>query len=120
MAPATFTRYTGRQCCYTNHPSKIVGTVHGLVAPTCPEGIADIAGVTVADLPIPLQHWYTDEPYTGNSILDRLDPQDWVLKNPWKDLTLRVTLTLCRTCFHKRRKALGLPPLVLKPTSNEG
>jgi hypothetical protein len=83
---------------------------------SCPEAIAIVCGVTVAELPWPLQHWYDEEPYHGNSILDRLDPEDWVLKNPWAPphwrstgLRLNVGIAHGKIAFNARRKALGLP-----------
>jgi len=87
-----------------------VATVFTLVVPTCPEALAVLAGVEVADLPWPLRHWYRDEPYTGNSILQRVDPEDWVVENPWRELNFRVGVALCRSAVNERRKVMGLPP----------
>lgn len=83
---------------------------------TCPQALAVVCGVAVAELPWPLQHWFDDEPYTGNHILSRLDPEDWVLSNPWMPdvrrstgLRLNVGVAHCKHAFNARRKALGLP-----------
>ena len=74
-----------------------------------PEAISLITDVPVAELPEPLQHYYEKDPYTGNSILERLDPMDWVVENPWRKLRLDVQVTLSRSGFSQRRAALGLP-----------
>jgi hypothetical protein len=48
--------------------------------------LAYMCGVEVSDLPELLQHWHNrdDEPYTGNSILNRIDPLEWAIHPPWE------------------------------------
>jgi hypothetical protein len=92
--------------------------VVGRFRPTCPESLALFAGVGVAELPWPLQHWYDGAPYSGNSILRRIEPSDWVLKNPWMSSrsgqhSMAVTAFLSRRSLRARRSRLGLPPLKL-------
>jgi hypothetical protein len=61
-------------------------------------------------MPIWLQHWYTMEPYDGNPILERTDPADWAIKNPWHEhLQIQVGLALSRKAFNAARERLGLP-----------
>ena len=83
--------------------------VFAVFQPDNPEALADIAGVKVTDLPVWLQHWYQNEPYDGNCILDRLDPLDWVVKNPWRKLQLYVHIPFAKSNYHRARKMLGLP-----------
>ena len=107
---------TGKWECALNGAK---ATIFSLISPTCPEALAILAGCEVEDLPVFLQHWYASEPYMGNSILDRLDPLDWRLHNPWipdnrsragkRGLTFRVGIALSKSGFHKGRKELGLP-----------
>lgn len=97
------------------HPAMVFGRIE----PNCPAALAIIFGVPVEMLPSRLSTWSTDKPYSGNSILDRLDPQDWVLHNPWNTLRFHVGLALSKRAFHARRKALGLPPIELKETKRE-
>ena len=93
----------------------VVATVFSRIRPTCPEALAVLAGVKVEELPWPLQHWYSDEPYHGNEILDRLDPEDWKLCNPWMKcyqhggLSFELSLAHSKQALHTRRKKLGLP-----------
>jgi len=76
----------------------------------CPEAIAALLQMEVKDLPWALQHLYHGEPpYHGNPILDRLDPEDWVLKNPWRKLNLHIRIFQSKNALHARRKRLGLP-----------
>lgn len=88
-------------------------SVFTVIQPTCPEALAVLCGVDVTDLPWPLQHWYAYEPYVGNPILGRLDPEDWKLRNPWLEtnggLSLRTGVSHSKNALHARRKTLGLP-----------
>jgi hypothetical protein len=74
------------------------------------EIISLIIGIPVEELPEPLQHYFTEvnEPYYGNQILDRLDPMDWVVQNPWSKLCLDVRVVLSKSGFNKRRNQLHL------------
>jgi hypothetical protein len=80
-----------------------------LIAPTCPEALAILAGCTAEDLPPVLRHWHRYSPYGGNPILQRVDPEDWVLKNPWAQLKFRVAFGISRSAYHAGRSKLGLP-----------
>ncbi|MDA4133720.1 MAG: hypothetical protein OK454_11450, partial [Thaumarchaeota archaeon] len=95
----------------------VKASIFTVIKVTCPEALATLCGVKVEDLPWALQHWYNDHPYHGNSILNRLDPEDWVLHNPWMPegwrstgLQLDVGVAHCKLAFAARRKTLGLPP----------
>lgn len=101
------------KCCVRTDTWASIFTV---IKPTCPDAIAILCGVTFEELPWPLQHWFTDTPYTGNHILNRLDPEDWHLHNPWMDITHRrgglnldVGVALSKLAYHARRKTMGLP-----------
>ena len=54
------------------------------LAPTTADGLAWLCGVTPDKLPAPLRHWNVTEEYTGNHLLDRVDPLHWHIKNPWR------------------------------------
>ena len=77
----------------------------------CPEAVAALLGMKVEDLPWALQHFYDGEPpYSGNAILDRLDPQEWMLKNPWvARMTLHIRIYQSKSAINARTKKLGLP-----------
>lgn len=89
---------------------QIGANVYYKVSINCPEAIAELLGLKITDLPWPLQHTYFgEEPYSGNSILDRIDPEDWKLENPWMKMDLNIYLPFSKSAVHARRKKLGLP-----------
>lgn len=92
-------------------------SVFTVFRPRCPQSIASVLGLFDLDeLPIWLRHWYSDEPYIGNSILDRLDPADWAINNPWSNVhttghwTFTICLALSKSAWLRERRRLGLPP----------
>lgn len=98
----------------------IHATVFYKITINCPEAIAELLGMDRSDLPWPLQHTYFGEkPYEGNCILDRLDPEDWTLKNPWEKMDLGIYLPFSKNAVHARRKALGLPRREWPPLEKE-
>jgi hypothetical protein len=80
------------------------------IAPDNPRALALIMGIPEEKLPWPLQHWTTLEPYTGNSILDRIDPQDSRLDDPWRHLDLSLSIALSKRAYNRLRKEHGLAP----------
>lgn len=74
--------------------------------PTC---LSRLAGCRVDELPLFLQHRYRNEPYTGNDILDRIDPMEWVVNNPWQTLRLDICIALSKRGFNELRRQVGLP-----------
>jgi hypothetical protein len=95
-------------------------SVFGVVQPDCPPALATLFGVTVAELPWALQHWTKTEPYTGNHGLERIDPGDWALEDPWSQrFNCNLGVALSRTAYRARRQALGLPVVTLTTTPPE-
>lgn len=70
-------------------------TYRALFQPQTPDDLAELAGCLVSDLPDVLQHWSRKE-HSGNHLLDRLDPMDWALRNPWAKLRLNVVICLSK------------------------
>ena len=100
-----------------------VSSYHVTLNPENPEDLAYLCGVEVEDLPWQLQRWRRRNPsYRGNSILDRLDPAEWALKNPWArrsdartgNFDLSVGVSLSKRAVNALRKKLGLPKMVWK------
>ena len=85
-------------------------TVFTIIQPDNPRALALLMGIPEKKLPWPLQHWTTHEPYTGNSILRRIDPQDSRLDDPWRHLELRLTISLSKRAYNRLRKEHGLAP----------
>jgi hypothetical protein len=83
------------------------------IQPDNSRALALLMGIPEKKLPWPLQHWTTREPYTGNSILDRIDPQDSRLDDPWRHLDLSLSVALSKRSYNRLRKEHGLPPKTL-------
>lgn len=90
---------------------------HAIFSPWDAAGIAALLGVLVAELPWQLQVWckVAEPRYSGNHLLDRLDPADWALTNPWShdnhrrtDVNLGVVVHLSRRVVNKLQAELGL------------
>lgn len=94
-------------------------SVFSIIEPTCSEALGAIFKVSVSEMPFGLQNWSVDEPYTGNSILDRLDPSDWVLENPWRKLNLKVYVSLSKTAINEMRRRLDLPKRLWSETEEK-
>ena len=99
--------FYGRRCAI----NQTLATLRAIFHPTTPEALGLLCGCSVSELPDVLQHWTGDHPYYGNSILDRLDPLDWVIKNPWQEkMQFGVTIYLSKSGYNQARKERGLPP----------
>jgi hypothetical protein len=94
-------------------------TVFTSISPDNPRALALLMGIPEKKIPWPLQHWTTREPYTGNSILDRIDPQDSRLDDPWRHLDLTLTITLSKRAYNRLRKEHGLPPADPKTSQDD-
>lgn len=88
---------------------EFMANVYTQITPDCPHALAILCGVPMAELPWQMQHWYKDEPYYGNSILNRVDPAEWAMENPWRQCTFKIGIPLSKAAIQKRRKVLGLP-----------
>lgn len=89
--------------------------------PVSPGGIAAIAGCKVEDIPDVLIHTREND-YIGNSILDRIDPFNSHIDNPWNKLDLRLRIPLSKRGLKQAmaipRTPLPLPILVRGEGSN--
>jgi len=94
-------------------------SVFGYVRVDCSEAIAAVCGVSVEELPWQLRHVRRHrQTGVGNPNLDRVDPADWVLHNPWDKMHLDIAIMLSKRAVAARRKRLGLSgklPEVLNP-----
>ena len=77
--------------------------------PMTPKSVADLAGCKVAELPDVIQHWYRNDRYSGNQILDRIDPLEWKCENPWRAMRFDILLGLSQRSWKKIQKEYGVP-----------
>lgn len=66
-----------------------------------------VTGLTFEEVPLELRHRGIDT-YTGNSILDRIDPLSDI-RNPWDRLKLSYVLPVSLKAFKEVRRSRGLP-----------
>lgn len=103
-------RHSHFACAVSGKPA----TVFAKLSVESPAAVAQLTRTPVEELHFGLANWSKDDPYTGNHILSRLDPVDWVLHNPWSDvqrsyLDLDVGVCLSAKVYNQLRALLGLP-----------
>lgn len=99
---------TERRCVTCGKDPSRRASVFTIIKPDNPRALALLCGIPERRLPWPLQHWWTSEPYIGNPILDRVDPQDWKLDNPWRHLELCICISLCKRAHLRLRREYGV------------
>lgn len=85
-----------------------VGSIFSVFIIDNAQNLADMLSLEIKDLPDVLQHYHKDLRYSGNSILDRIDPMDWVVHNQWNKMRIIPTIVFSKRYYKKRRKELGL------------
>ncbi|MPQ69473.1 hypothetical protein [Pseudomonas sp. MWU12-2323] len=68
--------------------------------------VMTVTGLALEGIPAELRHMGVDT-YTGNSILDRIDPLSHI-RNPWDRLTLHYNLPVSLKAFKELRRRRGL------------
>ena len=63
--------------------------------------LALLCGVEVDGLPDVLRHWKAEDTYVGNHLLNRLDPMDTHLKDPWRKLDLCPNVYLSKRAYNR-------------------
>ncbi len=82
------------------------------IEPGSPADLAWMLDMKPEDLPVFLQHWNPgDDHYVGNSILDRIDPMEWKLDNPWDKVSFAVSFFLSKRAVAKIIKELPKPEI---------
>lgn len=76
--------------------------------------IAVVAGCDVKDLPDILRHYNLETVHQGNQNLERVDPMEWAVNNPWEELDLRAGFFLSKRGFAKLCAQGTRPPYWLE------
>ncbi|RRJ54822.1 hypothetical protein EHV15_35115 [Paenibacillus oralis] len=100
--------WASKYYCYINRSK---ASLYAKFSPTTAAALAKMCGIELGDLPDVLQHWAKEEQYSGNSILDRVDPMEWVVKNPWRDMNFSVCFYLSKSGFIELCKRYGVEPV---------
>jgi hypothetical protein len=96
------------QCHYTGAPSSQLLQI----APETAAQLAYLCGVSIQELPDVLQHWNKVVRYTGNHLLNRIDPLVWKIQNPWLELDFRVNVFVSKRAFAALQKETKDKPWV--------
>lgn len=99
-------RHDNRYMCIVNSSP---ATLTALFSPRSIEDVARLCGCAVNQLPDVLQHWSGKQYSGGNHLLNRLDPLDWVIRDPWQKMNLDVCVYFSKTAYNELRKKEGLP-----------
>jgi len=94
------------RCFITGKPASIVAKFRLRTI----EGLMKMTGCSKGEFPDIMQNWSNQETYVGNSILENLDPMEWVVNNPWKKMRLDVNVYLSKSGYNQLRKEAGLKP----------
>lgn len=86
-----------RRCVLTGAAATYRARFHPLMA----DSLAKLAGCGVDELPEVLRHWRVEKQYVGNNILDRLDPMESEVNDPWMKLRLNVNVYLSKRGYAK-------------------
>ncbi|ETX13654.1 hypothetical protein OCH239_09315 [Roseivivax halodurans JCM 10272] len=106
----------GKWLCY------LTGAVATYRATFIPRDVADISlltGLPVSEIPDVLHHWGDPSRHSGNHLLNRLDPMDTDLRNPWnrKNLLLDVNVYLSKRGLKRVRSESASPVSTRKGTT---
>lgn len=72
--------------------------------------LAVVAGCSEDELPDVLRHYNIDVGWGGNQLLNRIDPAEWAIHNPWLELDMRVGIFLSKRGFAKLCANSTRPP----------
>lgn len=90
--------YRGKTTCAVNDKQ---ATLIGHFFPRTASQLAELCGCEISELHELLQNWQREREDRGNSILDSVDPMDWAIHNPWKDVRFDVRIYLSKTGFNQ-------------------
>jgi hypothetical protein len=71
-------------------------TYRAMFSPKNAEDLALLCGCEVNGLPDVLQNWVWEKPYTGNNLLNRVDPMDSYVDDPWMKFPVEVNVFLSK------------------------
>ena len=71
------------------------------------DGLKELTGTD--DIPDVLEFWDPKDDFGwGNPILERLDPMNWVPKNPWKEMSFITEVYISKTYWNGIQKKFKL------------
>lgn len=100
----TFGRLPYKKSCLSCHFTGAPSSHLLQITPETTEQLAFLCGVQVQELPDVLQHWNMVTSDAGNHILNRIDPMDWAVRNPWIALHFKVNVFVSKRAFAAMQK----------------
>lgn len=80
------------------------------ILPGSAEDLCLLTGTKFEDLPEYLQNWAPGrDDYIGNTILDRIDPLEWKLCNPWHTISFGIRVHLSKRARARIMKEIPAP-----------
>jgi hypothetical protein len=107
MRGVNFYQGFGKRGGYLCHVNGTKASYRAMFSPQTAEGLARLCFCAVDDLPEVLRHWARERPNVGNNIIDKIDPMEWVVRNPWQKLDFDVTVFLSKRAYNKLVSAAG-------------
>lgn len=89
----------------------LTGKKAGVAITVTPRNAKDLAtmfDIPISELPEQLQNWSKEYVYIGNSILDNIDPFDWVIRDHFNEEDYHFVFFLSKAAYTQLRKELGL------------
>ena len=78
-----------------------VATYRALFEPRGVDDIAMVTGIEKSKLPDVLQYWHKDRHYRGNHLLNRLDPLETIVNNPWMKMRVGIEFHLSKRAYNQ-------------------
>jgi hypothetical protein len=75
--------------------------------PRTVEDLCLLTGLEVSELPDVLQNWARHKRSAYNHLLNRVDPMDYALQDPWSKLKLEVDVFLSKRAYNGLLKKHG-------------
>ncbi len=97
----TMNAYGSKYQCYV---TDAVATYRVRFVPNTAAQLALLCGCEISALPDVLQHYNKNARHVGNHLLNRLDPVETDIHDPWKDLDLVVCMYLSKRALTKIEK----------------
>ena len=89
-------------------------TIFVFAVPHTADALAAALGIEKPKLPDVLQNYSRQAVYSGNHLLNNVDPMDWCVEDPWGLQGFYVAVGFSRRGLKKLRKEMGLEPIAVE------
>lgn len=92
------------KCAFTGKKAGVAIVIN----PKSAECLAKVCGCSISELPEQMQHFGESIGYTGNNLLDRLDPLSTYVDDPFQELTICITILVSKREYIALCKEAGV------------